>query len=143
MVSWKQVLAFSPALVLANSMLGLSQVLDGFFDVWAASLLGDLIFIAGTTGVAFLAWGMLTATSPALSWLAAPAVFFANWTTYVLAWMATGSAMLDEWQGWQWSGILETGWPGLVAGAVAALVAAFVQAYQRRARAETGQPAAS
>lgn len=113
---WLHVVLF----VALGSLLGLAHpmVLVGpgiLASVWAASLPGDLVFVAGMAATYLLA-------RRAPGWTAVPAGLVLTWITYSVAWSITGTAMdFDDAAGdhasvwvlrWGWAGLLYCGfWP--------------------------------
>ncbi len=92
---------------LAHPMLLLGPSI--FVEVWSASILGDLAFVAGMVGTYYAA-----RRTPGA--LAIPAALVMTWLTYAVAWAITGSALEfdDVGAGYAPVWVLQWGWFGVV-----------------------------
>lgn len=115
-------LGLSPLLVLGSSFFGLLRWVRSFDDVWAASLVGDAVFVVGTIGAIYAAIEVGRHKHPLAG---AAAAIVLNWVVYGLAWSITGPAMFDpethrtpdpsdyRWPGLWWY-VIEQGFQGLL-----------------------------
>jgi hypothetical protein len=140
----RRLLRWTPAFVLGSSLAGLVRVLQVFAVVWAANLWGDLLFTIGTVAAFVGAWRIGVRTHPAVG---AVAGFVLHWVVYAASFAITGVAMSEESDGFfglragnpaeSAALVLQVGWPGLVADAVAA---GWLSHVLRRGNRPAGEP---
>jgi hypothetical protein len=116
-----------------SSLLGLARAMEEagaglFYDVWAANLWGDLVFIGGTVGAGLAIRHLVARVVAPPAWrfaAAVPAAFLLHWAVYACSWTLTGASGDDGFFAVQagnfaeaWPFTLEWGWIGLLAMAL-------------------------